>query len=167
MRPVLILTGGPAAGKTTCARELAGVRERCAVVDVDDIRQLIVAGHVPPWRGAEGAFQHRMGVVNACALAHNCRAGGFEVIIADMVSEEVWPVYRARLPGALVVHLRISEVQARARAASRPRYLTDAEFGDLWRSGDSAARWQHDLMVDGLTVAQQVAAIEAVWSSAG
>ena len=50
MRPVLILTGGPAAGKTTCARELAVVRERCAVVDVDDIRQLIVAGHVPPWR---------------------------------------------------------------------------------------------------------------------
>jgi shikimate kinase len=42
MRP-LILTGGPAVGKTTCGRALAVERDRAAYIDVDDIRQLIVA----------------------------------------------------------------------------------------------------------------------------
>jgi len=37
----LILTGGPAVGKTTC--ELALAVERAAYIDVDDIRLLIVA----------------------------------------------------------------------------------------------------------------------------
>lgn len=42
MRP-LILTGSPAVGKTTCGRALAVERDRAADIDVDDIRQLIVA----------------------------------------------------------------------------------------------------------------------------
>jgi shikimate kinase len=42
MRP-LILTGAPAVGKTTCGRALAVERDRAAYIDVDDIRQLIVA----------------------------------------------------------------------------------------------------------------------------
>jgi predicted ATPase len=42
MRP-LILTGGPAVGKTTCRRALAVERDRAAYVDVEDARRLIVA----------------------------------------------------------------------------------------------------------------------------
>ena len=42
MRP-LILTGGPAGGKTTRGRARAVERDRAAYIDVDDIRQLIVA----------------------------------------------------------------------------------------------------------------------------
>jgi hypothetical protein len=42
MRP-LILTGCPAVGKTTCERAFAVERDRAAYIDVDDIRQLIVA----------------------------------------------------------------------------------------------------------------------------
>jgi dephospho-CoA kinase len=42
MRP-LILTGGPAVGKTTFGRALAVERDRAAYIDMDDIRQLIVA----------------------------------------------------------------------------------------------------------------------------
>jgi shikimate kinase len=38
MRP-LILTGGPAVGKTTCGRALAVERDRAAYIDVDDIRE--------------------------------------------------------------------------------------------------------------------------------
>ncbi len=42
MRP-LILTGGPAGGKTTRGRARAVERDRAAYIDVDDMRQLIVA----------------------------------------------------------------------------------------------------------------------------
>lgn len=43
MRP-LLLSGGPAVGKSTCGRALATERNRAAFIDVDDIRQLVVAG---------------------------------------------------------------------------------------------------------------------------
>ncbi len=42
MRP-LILTGGPAVGKTTCGRALAVVRDRVASIDVNDKRRLMAA----------------------------------------------------------------------------------------------------------------------------
>lgn len=35
----LVLTGGPAVGKSTTAGALARARERAAVVDVDDVEQ--------------------------------------------------------------------------------------------------------------------------------
>ncbi len=38
-----LLTRGPAVGKTTRGRALAVERDRAAYIDVDDIRQLIVA----------------------------------------------------------------------------------------------------------------------------
>src|SRR5215212_7138659 len=63
------LTGGPAAGKSATARRLVEPLRRAAVIDVDDIRHLVVAGHAAPWDGAEGQLQQRIGVENACALA--------------------------------------------------------------------------------------------------
>jgi dephospho-CoA kinase len=45
----LALTGPPAVGKTTAGRPLAASRRQGAYVDVDDIRQLVVAGHAAPW----------------------------------------------------------------------------------------------------------------------
>lgn len=50
----LVLTGGPAVGKSVTARALAGGRVRCAVVDVDDVRQLVISGAAAPWEGEEG-----------------------------------------------------------------------------------------------------------------
>lgn len=44
-RRPLVLTGGPAVGKTTTARPLAEALPRAAFIDVDDLRQLVVAGH--------------------------------------------------------------------------------------------------------------------------
>src|SRR5215218_2816130 len=71
MRP-LILTGGPAVGKTTRGRALAVERDRAASIDVDDIRQLIVAERSPrgPRSGAD---------VGREVLAGEGGAGGDEV----------------------------------------------------------------------------------------
>ena len=49
MRPPLLLTGGPAAGKSATALRLVEPLRRAAVIDVDDIRHLMIAGrHLLP-----------------------------------------------------------------------------------------------------------------------
>ena len=166
-RPPLIVTGPPAAGKSTSARRLAATRQRCAVVDVDDIRQLVVAGHAAPWDGGEGAAQHRLGAENACRLALNFGAYGLDVVLTDVVTDAVWPVYAEQLPGAVVVHLRISAAEARRRFDSRPRHLSEAEFLRLW-GDDRGTRHPgaYELVVDRLTVTEQVQALESLWRRA-
>lgn len=162
---MLLLTGPPAVGKTTCARRLAARRQRCAVVDVDDVRLMVVGGHAAPWDGREGAAQHRLGAENACRLATSFVAYGLDVVLVDVVTPAVWPIYAERLPGAVVVHLRIDEPEARRRFDSRQRYLTDRQFTDLWRQdGQTRLPGAHDLVVDDLSLEDQVAAIEAIWA---
>jgi hypothetical protein len=162
-----VLTGGPAVGKSTCARALAAARPRSAVVDVDDLRQLVVGGAAAPWEGAEGRAQLLLGAANASALATRFTAAGFETVIADVLTPDSAAVYRDELAGCLLVHLRVSMEEALRRAATRTVYLTDAEF-----------RWVHDqdaahppdadvvLEVDGWSVAHQVSTLEAVWADA-
>ncbi len=58
MRPILVLTGGPAVGKSTTASLVARQCARAAVIDVDDVRQFVVSGAAAPWDGAEGLAQH-------------------------------------------------------------------------------------------------------------
>lgn len=83
----LVLTGGPAVGKSTTAQRLGHEQSRAAVIDVDDSRQLVVAGAAVPWNGEEGAAQHRLGVLNACALATR-----FDVLIADVLTPLTTPL---------------------------------------------------------------------------
>ena len=106
---------------------LPDARERLQI-DVDDIRQLVVAGHAAPWDGEAGLFQQRLGVENACDLARRFASSGIEVVIADVVTVQTAELYRTRLPSVLIVHLRISLAEARRRATQRPVYLTEDEF---------------------------------------
>lgn len=85
--PPLLLTGPPAAGKSTTARDLGKMRERAAVIDVDDIRQVVISGHAAPWDGEEGRLQQRVGVENACDLAQRLHSVGIDVVIADVVAD--------------------------------------------------------------------------------
>ncbi|MET0693209.1 MAG: hypothetical protein ABWY56_04725 [Propionibacteriaceae bacterium] len=163
-RKPLVLTGGPAVGKTTCGRALAAEVDRGAYLDVDDLRQLVVSGAAAPWEGAAGLAQQALGATNACALAANFRAAGFDVVIADVLTPATTQIYRDSLPGCLVVHLRISLEHARQRAATRTVYLTDDEFELLHRQ-DAADPPGADavLDVDDLTLDQQLRQIRQVW----
>lgn len=165
-RPPLVLTGGPAVGKTATSRHLANERPRCAVVDVDDIRHLIVSGAAAPWRGVEGDRQRRLGVTNACALARNFLDAGFEVIIADVLTPATVELYRSGLPGCVVVHLVVTRDEAARRASTRPMWLTDAEF-DALHEADASNPPDVDLrlVADDLDLAAQAAAVDARWSS--
>jgi predicted kinase len=165
-RPPLVLTGGPAVGKTTTSRRIANERPRCAVVDVDDLRQLIVSGAVAPWRGMEGKRQHRLGVANACALATNFLDAGFELIIADVLTAETAELYRSALPGCVIVHLIVTRDEAARRASTRPTWLTSAEF-DALHEADATDPPDVDvrLMVDDLDLAAQAVAVDTRWAS--
>ncbi len=167
MRRPLVLTGGPAVGKTTCGRALAEERPRAAYIDVDDIRQLVVTGAVAPWIGSGGRYQHALGARNGSALASNFLQAGFDVTVADMLSPATSRIYRECLTGCLIVHLQISLDEARRRAATRKVYLTTDEFEALHR-GDAENPPEADvvLQVDGLHIEEQVKALRSIWVGA-
>ncbi|MBA8795217.1 putative kinase [Friedmanniella endophytica] len=163
VRP-LVITGGPAAGKTTCGRRLAEQRDRAAYVDADDIRQLVVAGAATLWSGPEGEAQAALGARHCSLLARSFSAAGFAVVISDVLTPATLEVYRRELPDCLVVALRISFGEARRRAATRPVHLTDDEFA--WLHALTARPLEVDavLPVDGLSVDDQVAELRRLWS---
>ncbi|WIB61865.1 hypothetical protein DEJ13_08540 [Curtobacterium sp. MCLR17_007] len=165
MRP-LVLSGGPAVGKTTCGRALAATHDRAAYIDGDDIRQLVVTGAATLWSGPEGQAQHELAVRNTAALAMNLLADGFVVTASDVVTADVLPVYREQLPDCFIVHLAITLNAARARAATRPVYITDEEFELLHRI--TAAPPAVDLVIDvtDMTVEQQIGRVRDAWTAA-
>jgi gluconate kinase len=164
VRRPLVLTGGPAVGKSTCGRMLAQERPRAAYIDVDDVRQLIVSGAEAPWAGPGGRSQHALGARNASALALNFLAAEFDVTIADVLSPATSQIYRESLPGCLIVHLQISLAGARLRAATRPVYLTTDEFEALHRAdAESPPEAEVVLPVDGMNLEEQLGALRAIW----
>jgi shikimate kinase len=163
VRP-LMLSGGPAVGKSTCGRLLATSRNRGAFIDVDDIRQLVVAGDATLWSGAEGETQHRLAARNAAALGRNFAESGFDVVAADFVTPDSLITYRRELPGCLVIHLQISFEGALRRAATRPVYLADHEFELLHRMLEIPPPADITLDVDDFTIEQQTGAIAELWT---
>jgi shikimate kinase len=164
MRP-LVLSGGPAVGKSTCGRKLAEGRERAAFIDVDDIRQLVVAGDAALWSGPEGERQNSLAALNTSALARNLSSDGFDVVIADFVTHESLTVYRSQLPDCLVIHLAIAFDEAARRATTRPVYITDDEFVLLHERMENPPDADVVLHVDGLSVDEQTRAIAARWAA--
>ena len=127
----LLLTGPPAAGKTTIGRLIAESRHYGAFIDVDDVRHMIVGGHAAPWSAEQGAHQQRLGVINACALARNFVDNGIEVVVADVLTNDTAALYRELLPTVLVLELVVDFQEAQRRSEQRPLYLTPDEFPAL------------------------------------
>lgn len=139
---ILILTGPPAAGKTTLGPLLAKQLERCAVVDVDQVRAMLVQPHIAPWRGEAGMAQLRLGAHNACTLAQNFVAVGYSVVILDVLTDETAQLYRAQLaehqPTIVLLLPSLAEVLHRNQV--RGQWLTDAEVELLYA-------WQENLRI--------------------
>lgn len=162
MRP-LILSGGPAAGKTTCGRILAASCSQAAYIDADDVRQLVVSGGRTLWSGKEGEAQHELSAHNVVVLAQNFMGAGFDVVIADFLTRESLAVYRAALPEAFVIQLKLPLNEARRRSRTRTEYLTSGEFDLLHQR--AAKNIAADLVLDvtGMSIKDQSAAIQEVW----
>src|SRR5690242_912351 len=94
---ILILTGPPASGKNSVAPLVARQRRRCAVIDVDQVRWMLVQPHTAPWDGDEGKHQCRLGAENACLLARQFAADGCDVMLLDFIWDYTLDIYRQRL----------------------------------------------------------------------
>jgi hypothetical protein len=94
---ILLLTGPPASGKNSVAPLIAHHRERCAVIDVDQVRWMLVQPHTAPWQGDEGKRQARFGVENACLLATRFAANSCDVILLDFIWSYTIDLYRTGL----------------------------------------------------------------------
>jgi predicted kinase len=163
LRP-LLLTGPPAVGKSTVARVLAEAQSASALVEVDDLRQLIIAGAAPGWESGEGARQMRLAAGHACLLMSSLTDAGFAVVATDVLLWDTGSVYRSDAARPLIVHLAVSLDEAFRRAATRRVLLTDGEFRHL-HAVERGAEFA-DAQVDAtrLTVAQLTVTLAGLWS---
>ncbi len=120
---ILLLTGPPAAGKTTIAAALASRDvEPLAIIEVDTLRHMVVEPHSAPWDGEEGHRQQLLGVRNACVVAQNFDATGFHVLIVDPITEETATRYREELV-LTIVRLLPNWAQTMIRSQTRDEPL--------------------------------------------
>ena len=160
---MLILTGPPAAGKNTIAYHLARSRARCAVVDVDLVRAMLVQPHHAPWHGAEGQRQQRLGIALACQLAAGFVADGCAIVILDVLSPETTARYHDRLAPftPTIVQLLPSREECCRRFLARGPALTDDEFALLYREQAAFADYHARIDNTHLSVAEAAAQLHA------
>ena len=117
--------------------QLAPRLPRCAVIDVDLVRWMVVQPHKAPWDGEEGKRQQLLGVQNTCLLTQRFLEANLTVLILDVLSPETAMLYRTLLAASapkIVLRLPTLEEIIR-RNRTRPR-LTDEELRLLYEQSE-------------------------------
>lgn len=157
---VLLLTGPSGAGKNTVAAALAPRLARCAVVDADVVRWMVVQPHHAPWEGDEGRAQHRLGARNACLLARRFLDAGYDAVLLDALTDEVAALYRWELGsrGLRIVLLLPSYEEVLRRNRVRGPRLNQAEVAMLYEQHARLTDYDERIDTTALT-AEEVAAV--------
>jgi guanylate kinase len=137
---ITILTGPVASGKNTVSKILAQKKERCAVIDVDMLRQMYVQPHKAPWDGEEGKSQQMLGVENACLLAKSFAKSNIDVVILDVITDETANVYKKNLGEVKIILLMPSYEETQKRFNERPPTISEQEFKMIYQ-------WEESLTV--------------------
>lgn len=157
---ILILTGPPAAGKNTVAAQLSQMRERCAVIDVDAVRQMLIKPHHAPWDGDEGVRQQIFGVENACWLARRFADADYDVLILDVIFPFTENVYQEQLQAYRTqIALLLPEREAVLQRNRQRGWLPDDEtmmLYDLMQSFDGYSLKIDNTQRSPTVVAQQL-----------
>lgn len=161
---VLILTGPPGAGKNTIAAAFAHRQERCAVIDVDVVRWMVLQPHKAPWEGEEGRRQQLLGVRNACGLARTFQAHAFPVVIHDVLSTETARLYREELRdhALRIVSLLPSFAEIVRRNALRSPRLTRGEIDALYQTQAAFADYDYQINTTNLAPEEVAARLAAL-----
>lgn len=126
---ILLLSGPPASGKNTIAELLAKRLERCAAIDVDQLRCMVVQPDTTTWESRERAARNDLAVANACAVAHNFMNAGYDVVISDVITETSLAKYKKALSNTAMktIVLLPTKEEIMGRLLSRPDYLSRGE----------------------------------------
>jgi adenylate kinase family enzyme len=81
---ILVVTGPPAAGKTTTAQLLAQRREPAVHLRADDFWGFITTGYVDPWLPASQQ-QNEVVIRAVCAAAVSFAGGGYQVVLDGVI----------------------------------------------------------------------------------
>ncbi len=93
--PTIVLIFGPnCVGKSTVGKELAGLLDRCAFIEIDVLHYMVVGGLVAWGAGAspleqpeEYRRQCELGLANAVRLAHGFADTGFSSVLEGLEDE--------------------------------------------------------------------------------
>ena len=125
---LILVTGTPAAGKSTVGAALAGQLDRAIFVDGDEIAAMVVSGRVgyEPDAAPEAARQLLLRYRGSIAVAQTYQLDGFDAVIADNVLGELLEQFITMvLPAPLylvVLHPAIEVIEAREMARSKSGY---------------------------------------------
>jgi predicted kinase len=166
---LLALFGGPAgAGKSTLARAWCAKRARAVHIELDRVREMIVAGRADPQQpGALQGEQYRLSVRACLALARTFLASGYDVAIDDVIDpvafERDWRPLVVGLRWRIVIVLpSLEETLARSRAREKrviERHTRDQHAASLG--------WPASVRVDTTrqSVAESLALVRCVLDS--
>ena len=94
---LIILSGPPAAGKSTIGEKLALAFPRSVNFSLDDIRHFVKNGYVAPWNDTEEEGQSTLATTVAIAMIKQYLAKNFVVIIDDVIDDQGVKVYKDQL----------------------------------------------------------------------
>lgn len=134
MPKIVIFTGPPGAGKNSVALLLAQKLERCAFVNVDVVRRMLIKPPVASWESSDSERQRRLGVRNASALTLNFVKDGADVLITDVLTPETARIYKHSLSEyethIILLLPSFDEVQRRNEQSER---LSEVELVQIYR----------------------------------
>ena len=134
--PLFVISGVPASGKTTVARQLARRLDRAVCVPGDAIRTMVVTGRADmrPDAGAAELAQLLLRYQGALAVASVYLDAGFDVVVEDVIIGPVLPKFLALVP-VPEMHLVFLDPGATA-VAERDRCRSKTAYGDHWDVGE-------------------------------
>lgn len=168
---VFIITGPAGAGKSTVSRALCERFDRCAHIDVDQVRwRFLISGYVPPEGRAlpeqreEARRQRALATLNATALARNFVSAGFRAVIDDVLETAAeLDDYLGELSGLDVAFVTLLPDAAalRSRDEGRPEEQRMGERAEELRQIIAANGEARGVRLDtsGLSVDETVAAM--------
>ena len=146
----IVLIGGPAgAGKSRLAAAWCATRERAVHIELDDVRNRIVAGFADPQSGEPAVGEQYALCVEACVReAATFASAGYDVAIDDVLEPEAFEAHwRPALSGIpytlLILMPALDEVLERAR--QRQKRVRE----DIIRTQYEASKaWPPELTMD-------------------